>query len=131
MASHQYASENGCGDSKVLKMPCYMSGRCSDLGTGGMQRLMMARCSDGVAMGLRLMRVSMSLRLALVVVGIVEVEVSDNTGLIFVIVVVLVALDSSSRSSLIVEERRNTEKRCMEIGCKPLQRLALKLVVAQ
>lgn len=64
-------------------------------------------------------------------VYILEVEVFDNTGLIFVIEVVLVAWDSSSRSSLIAEEKRNTEKHCMEIGCKPLQQLALKLVVAQ
>lgn len=62
--------------------------------------------------------------------NILEEEVSGNTGLRFVIVVVLVALDSSNTSSLTVEEKRSTEKHCMEIGCRPLQQLALRLVVA-
>lgn len=43
----------------------------------------------------------------------------------------LVALDSSSKSSLIVEEKRYIEMHYMETGCKPLQLLALKLVAEQ
>jgi hypothetical protein len=61
---------------------------------------------------------------------ILEVEVFGNRGQRSVIAEVLVALDSSSRSSLTAGAKRYIEMHCMEIGYKPLQQLALKLVAA-
>lgn len=64
--------------------------------------------------------------------GVLEGEVFDSTIQISGIEEeVLVALDSSSKSSLIVEEKRYIEMHYMETGCKPSQPWALKLVAEQ
>jgi hypothetical protein len=56
MVSLRYASESEFVSWKVLRMPCCRFGRCNDPEIEETTPLMMVRCSDGVAMGLRLMK---------------------------------------------------------------------------